>query len=256
MASRRPVFRGDSEIDQLFRIFRHVKSFLYSFEVLNFIWGFWTVTFYIHTTTTTSVLQLSGLCPGLPGELVPEHTHTHTTVLLLVWNMSGSTRVSRYQKGKTKKVKTNLEQEIVSGSGICWAICKSAPHADNHANIPPLSFFYRLDALPDAQPTASKHWRNKLVPEPIWILLKQETVSGSGIRWAICKKSASRSRQIIMPARHHAIFYRLDVLHATQPTASKLWRQTFLYTLCPKKRRHQIHCHNSDLNRFSKFSQW
>ena len=49
--------------------------------------------------------------------------------------MSGSTRVSRYQKGKTKKVKTNvdlLEQEIVSASGICWAICKSAPHADNH----------------------------------------------------------------------------------------------------------------------------
>ena len=36
-----------------------------------------------------------------------ECTHTHTTVLLLVWNMSGSTRVSRYQKGKTKKVKTN-----------------------------------------------------------------------------------------------------------------------------------------------------
>ena len=46
-----------------------------------------------------------------------KHTHTHTTILLLVWNMSGSTRVSRYQKGKTKKVKTNLdllEQEIVS----------------------------------------------------------------------------------------------------------------------------------------------
>ena len=75
--------------------------------------------------------------------------------------MSGSTRVSRYQKGKTKKVKTNLdllEQETMrKGSGICWAICKSAPHADNHANIPPLCFFYRPDALPDAQPTASKH---------------------------------------------------------------------------------------------------
>jgi len=76
--------------------------------------------------------------------------------------MSGSTRVSRYQKGKTKKVKTNLdllEQEIVSDNGIRWAICKSAPHADNHANIPPLSF-YRPDALPDAQPTASKHWKH------------------------------------------------------------------------------------------------
>jgi len=34
------------------------------------------------------------------------HTHTHNR-LLLVCNMSGSTRVSRYQKGKTKKVKTN-----------------------------------------------------------------------------------------------------------------------------------------------------
>jgi len=30
------------------------------------------------------------------------------------------------------------------------------PIPDNHANIPPLSF-YRPDALPDAQPTVSKH---------------------------------------------------------------------------------------------------
>ena len=35
-------------------------------------------------------------------------THTHTTVLLLFWNMSGTTRVSRYQKGKTRQVKTFL----------------------------------------------------------------------------------------------------------------------------------------------------
>jgi len=28
---------------------------------------------------------------------------------------------------------------------------------DDHANTSPLSFFYRLDALPAAQPTASKH---------------------------------------------------------------------------------------------------
>ena len=42
-------------------------------------------------------------------------------------------------------------------------------------------------------------------PVPIWILLKQETVSGSGISWAICK-SASRSRQITMPAPHHSVF--------------------------------------------------
>ena len=41
--------------------------------------------------------------------------------------------------------------------------------------------------------------------KPIWILMKQETVSGSGISWAICK-SAPRSRQITMPAPHHSVF--------------------------------------------------
>jgi len=39
----------------------------------------------------------------------------------------------------------------------------------------------------------------------IWILLKQETVSGSGISWAICK-SAARSRQITITAPHHSVF--------------------------------------------------
>jgi len=39
----------------------------------------------------------------------------------------------------------------------------------------------------------------------IWILLKQETASGSGISWDICK-SAPRSRQITMPASHRSVF--------------------------------------------------
>jgi len=41
--------------------------------------------------------------------------------------------------------------------------------------------------------------------KPIWILLKQETVSGSGISWAICK-SAPRSRQITTPTPQHSGF--------------------------------------------------
>jgi len=52
--------------------------------------------------------------------------------------------VSRYQKGKTRKVKTNLdllEQEIVSGSGICWAICKSEPHPRQPRQHPTTQFF-------------------------------------------------------------------------------------------------------------------
>ena len=55
--------------------------------------------------------------------------------------------------------------------------------------------------------------------KPIWILLKQETASGSGISWAICK-SAPCSRQITTPATHHSVFYRPDALPAAQPTVS------------------------------------
>jgi len=42
--------------------------------------------------------------------------------------MSGTIQVSWYQKSKTNL--DLLEQEIVSGSGISWTICKSfAPHS-------------------------------------------------------------------------------------------------------------------------------
>jgi len=71
--------------------------------------------------------------------------------------------------------------------------------------------------------------------KPIWILLKQEKVSGSGISWAKCK-SALCSRQITMPAPHHSVFYRPDALPAAQPTASKHWRHFLLkcayFSLC------------------------
>ena len=60
--------------------------------------------------------------------------------------------------------------------------------------------------------------------KPVWILLEQETVSSSGISWAICK-SAPCFRQITTPVPHHSVFYRPDVLPAAQPTASKHWRQ-------------------------------
>ena len=53
-------------------------------------------------------------------------------------------------------------------------------------------------------------------------------MSGSGISWAI-RKSAPRSRQITTPAPHHSVFYRPDALPAAQPTASKHWRQSYMY---------------------------
>ena len=69
-----------------------------------------------------------------------------------------TTQVSRYQKGKT-----NLdlsEQEVVSGNGISWVICKSAPYPRQITiRAPHHSVFYRPDALPAAQPTVSEHQR-------------------------------------------------------------------------------------------------
>jgi len=66
-------------------------------------------------------------------------------------------------------------------------------------------------------------WAGTRKAKPIWILLKQETLSGNGISWAICK-SAPRSRQITTPAPHHSVFYRPDALPAAQSTTSKHWR--------------------------------
>ena len=57
----------------------------------------------------------------------------------------------------------------------------------------------RLTALCPGLP----RWASTRKVKPIWILLKQETVSGSGISWAVCK-SAPCSRQTTMPAPHHS----------------------------------------------------
>ena len=57
------------------------------------------------------------------------------------------------------------------------------------------------------------------VPKPIWILLKQDTVSGSSISWAIYK-FPPHHRLITIPAPHHSVFYRPDALPVTKPTAS------------------------------------
>jgi len=73
-------------------------------------------------------------------------THTQTCLMALC---PGPPRWSGTRKVKASR--TLLKQETVSGSGISWAVCKSAPHSTQ--------FFYRPDAIPATQPTASKHWR-------------------------------------------------------------------------------------------------
>ena len=82
--------------------------------------------------------------------------HTHTPPFN--GPLTRTTRVSQYQKGKT-----NLDFTEARDSEWQWhqlghmQVCTSL-QTDNHANTPPLSF-YGPDALPAAQPTASKHWK-------------------------------------------------------------------------------------------------
>ena len=74
------------------------------------------------------------------------HTHAHTdNHFMALLDFVRDTRVSQHQKGKTNL--DLLAQEIVSGSGISWAICKSAPWS-RHITMPASlhSVFYRTDA--------------------------------------------------------------------------------------------------------------
>jgi len=52
-------------------------------------------------------------------------------------------------------------------------------------------------------------WAGTRKVKPIWILMKQETVSGSGISWDICT-SAPHSRQITMLAPHNSVFLQAE----------------------------------------------
>jgi len=70
--------------------------------------------------------------------------------------LSGTTQMSQYQKGKT-----NLDLTEARDSEWQWhqlgrmKICSSL-QTNNRAGTQPL-IFYRQDALPATQPTASKH---------------------------------------------------------------------------------------------------
>jgi len=114
--------------------------------------------------------------------------------------------------------------------GISWTICKWSASRSRQITTPTPHhsiFTGRMPFLMLFQTTVSKHWKNwtrtihthlfndplsdttrwasTRKVKPIWILLKQETVGGSGISWAICK-SAPCSRQITTPAPHYSVF--------------------------------------------------
>ena len=74
-------------------------------------------------------------------------------------------------------------------------------------------------------------WAGTRKVKPIWILLKQETVSGIVISWAICK-FAPRCIQITMPAPHHSDFYRPDAF--LLPSQQRVLESSVLFFSRPR----------------------
>ena len=74
----------------------------------------------------------------------------------------GTTRVSWYQKGKNN---LDFTEEAVSGSGISWAICKSAPCSRQITTLAPHHsvFTGRMPFLPPNQQHQSTEGQNKTV---------------------------------------------------------------------------------------------
>ena len=96
-----------------------------------------------------------------------QQTHTHP----FNGPLSGTTRVSRYQKGET-----NLDFTEARDSEWQW-------HQLNNMPAPHHSVFYRPDALPAAQPTASKHFFHFA---SAFAVSNQWTTRSSAV-WSCCK---------------------------------------------------------------------
>jgi len=81
-------------------------------------------------------------------------------------------------------------------NGVWISLIGTSTHTHTHAHT--------FSGLFSRTTWVSQHQKGK----PFWILLKQETMGGSGISWTICKSFAPHSRQITTPVPHHSIFLR------------------------------------------------
>jgi len=100
----------------------------------------------------TSVEDFTHVSHDLSNRLHPKYgSHIHTCLMALCLGLPrwASNR-------KVKPIRILPKQEKVSGSGISWAVCKSASCSRQPPQHPITSVFYRPDALPATQPTGLK----------------------------------------------------------------------------------------------------
>ena len=99
-----------------------------------------------------TALQFISVCQQLSALIQRTPPHYYTTHPLN-GHLSGTSQLSRYQKGKP--VSTLLKQETVSGSGISWAICKSAPRSRQITTPTPDHSVFLQAGCPSCLPTNS-----------------------------------------------------------------------------------------------------
>ena len=138
------------------------------------------------------------------GCVISLTTHTHTYIRLTAL-FPGLPRWAGTRK--VEPIWILLKQETVSGSGISWDRCKSAPcsrqittPASHH------SVFYRPDALPAAQPTASKHWRTNKSHKVREISLLFQHLCGRNVTCCRCMKL----RLLLLCTNSHPAFVLLS----------------------------------------------
>jgi len=98
-------------------------------------------------TKPATLLKRSRSARLLRDQFTQIHTHTHTHTHRFNGPLSGTTRVSRYQKGKT-----NLDFTEARDIGWQWPQLGRL-HLGNHASTPPLSFLQA--GCPSCRPTNS-----------------------------------------------------------------------------------------------------
>jgi len=119
--------------------------------------------------------------------------------------------VSRYQKGKTNRDFTEARDSEWQWHQLGHMQVCILLQTDNHASTPPLFVFYRPDALPATQPTASKHWKQLATAGPrnvelFWVLVRREMMWWQWHQLTICTSlqadnHASTSSSLIITGR-------------------------------------------------------
>ena len=142
----------------LWRCWLGVRKSILSVKIEQWCWCGYLSEARCRLFAPIGLVQLMLLHPKTPPSLAsfkPRTLQIHT----FNGPFSGTTQVSRYQKGKT-----NLDFTEARDSEWQWhqlghmLVCTSL---QTTTPAPHHSGFYRPDALPAAQPTASKHWRHK-----------------------------------------------------------------------------------------------